>query len=153
MTNATQLHYHTFMKQSLSSAINHLRSKGYKITKARSAILEILLEDLKPHDASSIILDLLAKKVKVNKTTVYRELDFLIKEKLVRQVFLSGNKSHFEINQENCHHHIVCLECGDIADVTINEQKIISMIEKSTKFKVNEHEIEFSGLCDKCAPK
>ena len=49
-----------------------LKSKGFRITKARAAILELLEKSNAPISADEIVVSL-----GVNKSTVYRELDFL----------------------------------------------------------------------------
>lgn len=138
------------MKQSLSRSIKRLKLEKHRITKARSTILEILFNDMLPHDATELN-NLLAKKgINVNKTTIYRELDFLTKYGFVRQIFLAGNRASYEISQTDCHHHVLCSSCGKVTDVVLKEKNIIDFIEKATGYKISNHAIEFSGLCDKC---
>ena len=139
------------MIDTCETAIVFLRQSGKIITEARRKIIKILFDDLKPHTPSEILTMLLKKGLHVDKTTVYRELEFLIKMEVVREVIFLDGLARYEINSVNCHHHVTCSICGRVEDVKIEEKKLIESIEKQSNFTVDRHSIEFSGLCASCS--
>lgn len=112
-----------------------------RLTKARSKILDILKNAQHPLSASDFV-----DKVKVNKTTIYREFDFLIEKGLVEEVDFGDRKKRYELKgSSDHHHHLVCLDCKDVSNVTIEENFQIPK-----DFKVVKHSLEFFGLCANC---
>ena len=133
-----------------------LKTRGHRITKVRSAVLEILNKTKIPTPAAEIISDLKQYGLPVNKTTVYREIDFLLSERIVREVDLLDGKKRYEILAENDHHHhMICTECKSIKCIDMHHDldKLESDLLKKFKFKVTSHSLEFFGLCQKCIPR
>ena len=123
------------------------------MTKVRRAMLEILCKSEVPLAASELILKLNRRSLAVNKTTVYRELDFLLGEKVVREIDLMDGKKRYEVQGEHDHHHhMICTSCKAIRcvemadDLNTLEAEIFSKF----KFKVESHTLEFFGVCRKC---
>ncbi len=103
---------------------------------------------------SPVDLGVLLRKngILVNKTTIYRELDFLKDEKIIRELRLNDTAKHYELVPDNHHHHLICLDCKKIEHVELDgdldrEEKKIS---KNTKFKILNHSLEFYGICKSC---
>ena len=132
--------------------IQNLKNTGYRITKLRKAIFEILNFSKKPLSVPEIIKEIYKRDLSVNKTTVYRELKFLINANLVNEVDFGDGKKRYEIDEGRHHHHAVCVNCGAVEDIelkidlSLDEKKI----ENETGFKVSQHTIELFGLCQKC---
>jgi Fur family ferric uptake transcriptional regulator len=128
-----------------------LKSAGYRITDARSKIIEFLLKTKQPITASAICDTLNCTGNKFNRTTIYRELNFLLANNLVRQVRFNGKATHFEINSGH-HHHLVCIKCNSKKQIVLgkhlehHEQQIF----QKEKFKVVSHSLEFYGICSNC---
>ncbi len=110
------------------------------LIKTRSKIIEILNKSNSPISA----LDLLTK-IKVNKTTIYRELNFLVDSGLVKEVDFGDRKKRYELKDRKHHHHLVCLNCKRVTDVNIKES-----FNTPKDFKVIRHNLEFFGLCANC---
>lgn len=137
--------------QTSNDILKNLKSKGHKNTRAREAIIEILVKSRTPLSIPEI-LDLLAKlSLKPNKTTVYREIDFLKDQNLVKEIEFGDGKKRYEISSEH-HHHIICVNCHSIKDIPMEkelnakEMKII----KKLGYKPIGHSLEFFGLCQRC---
>jgi Fur family ferric uptake transcriptional regulator len=103
------------------------------------------------------IMDLLAKRGnEVNKTTVYRELDFLLSEQIIKNVQIDSSTEYYELADREHHHHLVCTNCKKILDFSPSEaieediDILISDLEKKTGFQVQEHSFELFGRCGKC---
>ncbi len=70
------MHYNLFVMIKSDSIIFDLKSKGHRITRARKAIIDIFINSSGPIKATDIKLSLDKIKLKADKTTVYRELEF-----------------------------------------------------------------------------
>jgi len=113
-------------------------------TPARRKIIEIFESSKRPLSASLVL-----RKIKVNKTTVYRELETLLNEKIICEVDFGDGIKRYESTKLSHHHHLVCKICGEIEDVKINE-KILMVYVNQTNFKIENHSIEFFGRCKNC---
>jgi len=88
-------------------------------------------------------------KVSANKTTIYRELSGFLANKLVTEVDFGDGKKRYELFR-NHHHHIVCKKCGKIEDIEIDEKKLLTKIKSRSNFLIENHSMEFFGLCNLC---
>lgn len=126
-----------------------LKSKGYKITPARLAILETIRKAGSPQSAE----DLSKKLRNIDPVTVYRNLAILTKSGLLRQVDLRKDSLYFELADSH-HHHIVCTSCEKIEDFENKEieNMLNKIMKKSEKFiKITDHSLELFGVCKKCS--
>lgn len=130
-----------------------LKSAGLKVTAPRLAILKALNSAQQPLSAKGIF-DALPKASRADQATIYRNLDSLLAENLIRQVNFQHDHNHYEL-AENHHHHTICESCGKVVDIS---QCDIASLEKQVKTvsgfaTINHHALEFFGLCKKCAKK
>ncbi len=131
--------------------VQEIKNLGYKITTARKGLLEILVDMKLPISAAELREALIKKKINVNKTTVYRELEFLKILGMTQEIVLGDNKRRYELtDREKHHHHLVCDDCGKIEDVNLNEEAVLSQIQKQSRFQPLRHSLEFFGLCVDC---
>ena len=92
-----------------------IRSKGKKLTRIRKAIIRMF--NVPAHailTATEIKSNLKASGLDVNKTTVYRELQFLLDNSIIGEVSVKTGVTHYESALYPHHHHITCNSCGDI---------------------------------------
>jgi Fur family ferric uptake transcriptional regulator len=128
---------------------NLLKENGYKLTKQRCTILEALEGGL-PLSAEEILAQI-CQKCKVNLSTIYRNLNILLKMGMVRKVNSIDQSDHFELVRHHCNHALLCLECGE--KVFFSEcafDQVVKEIESKSRFKVKHHNFEIYGLCPKC---
>lgn len=140
------------MINNLDEIIAKLKLGGYRITPIRKQIIKIFINSLTPISAPDLTLSFKVLKIKVNKTTIYRELDFLIKKGLLREIEFGEGKKRYELDLGGHHHHLICLNCKKIEDIDLEtdlsqEEK---RIEENTGFKVKNHSLEFFGYCRNC---
>lgn len=137
---------------SLNELLAKVRTKGGRLTKTRIAILSGFLLAIKPLSPLEIISYLEGEKIQVNKTTVYRELSFLLENNLIREVrLLEGKAALYELSNEH-RHHLICLKCRQIQNLPANHQlcQQEKIINQQNDFKILDHSLEFYGLCKKC---
>ncbi len=115
-------------------------------------MLKIFLASRVPLSAVELNSRLAAVNITVNKTTVYREIDFLKKQEIIRELQFGDGKKRFEKWPDNHHHHLVCISCDSIECIEMEgcleaeEKKIL----KENNFITINHSLEFQGICAKC---
>lgn len=136
---------------SLNELMERIKLSGGRTTKTRKAVLEYLLLKNEPVSSSDILSALKRKKILVNRTTIYRELLFLLDSGLIREVKLIGKPSLFELFSEH-RHHLICVKCNSVKTIVMDNHlhKEEEKIMKKEKFTITDHCLEFYGLCRKC---
>lgn len=109
-------------------------------------VLNLLSKSKLPVDAGYLI-----DKLKVNKTTVYRQVEKLLADNLVTEIDFGDGKKRYELKSLGHHHHLVCKNCGKLEDVRLDEESLLRQISKKTKFRVDSHNLEFFGRCINCS--
>ena len=132
--------------------VEGLRARGFRITVAREAILEIFSREHAPLSATDIREALLREHVTLDKVTVYRELDFLEAQGITCLVQLQDGHRRYELASLEHHHHLICETCHCVEDVHVQENFSAQeqTILEAKRFKILRHSLEFFGLCKKC---
>ena len=131
--------------------LSSFRDSGHKITNVRKEIVHIFFQAKKPLTAQEIIKKLKLKNIIVNKTTVYRELQFLHHNDFLVKVHIKPHETSYEYKGLIHHHHLVCESCGKIDNITNCLAKELEInILKTRGFKVERHSLEFYGICSDC---
>ncbi|MDJ1134393.1 Fur family transcriptional regulator [Streptomyces iconiensis] len=134
-----------------------LRSRGLRSTVQRRAVLEAL----RGHAHSTAAE--LEHRIGVGTATtapgglsrqgLYNVLDDLTRAELVRSIEPAGSPARYELRVGDNHHHLVCRGCGRIEDVdcTVGRAPCLDPAEDKG-FRIDEAEIVWWGLCDRCRP-
>lgn len=140
---------------SAEQLVDALRTKGFRITKIRQAMIEALVAARQPVSAPQLLEQVSLKHPSVNKTTIYRELDFLADNKILSEIdILDGMKRYEILHPNHHHHHLVCTSCRDIQCVEVPHHDLHALEEKiqqTHNFSVQSHVLEFFGVCKKCS--
>ncbi len=138
------------MKKEIS-LVQTLRSQGHRMTAARQALLGILEGSDRPLSVEELRTHLAQMRIRVNKTTIYRELVFLKSQEVLREVELGDERKRYELVSDKAHHHhMVCNNCKSIEDVVVDEALERRWMPQPRSFRVNNHLLEFFGLCEQC---
>ena len=140
----------------LTDTLSQLKNKGYRFSAVRNVILESLSKNKRPLSVLDLQKTLKSKKLAVNKTTVYRELDSLKKEGIILEIQLKGNKRWYELSARDHHHHIICTKCDRVEDFAgcDSDNLINKALKQAPDFaKITNHTVDFFGLCKSCAKK
>ena len=100
--------------------------------------------------AQDLLIELRERDQIMGLATIYRALETLKLEGVVQVRTLASGQSFYSTMEEDCH-HITCLQCGESlllehCPVQVFEQEL----NKSYKFKIYYHTLEFYGICNKC---
>lgn len=136
---------------SVSAILGQLKASGFRHTVVRTALIEILASGGKPKSVPDLTDALADRKLPVNKTTLYRELEFLKQQGIVTDVRLNERQTRYELTGDH-HHHLVCTSCDRVEDVEVDRdlEEQERMIERATNFKITRHALEFFGVCGFC---
>jgi len=137
------------------------RGRGYRITVAREAILDVLNQTEEHLSAEDVYLAVHNDYPNVGLTTVYRTLELLVHMGLVFKFDFGDGRARFELAEgpkgTRHHHHLVCTRCGRVIDYTDfidDEIELLGRTEKGLSnkfnFKITNHLIQFYGLCNQC---
>ena len=132
-------------KTIISNIVLNMRS-----TRQRSHIIETLQETT-CHPTAAWIFDRVKEKCpNISLGTVYRNLNILKETGKIREIKFGKNTARYDGNIE-FHHHIVCLECGKLEDVTCAvSPDLIRQVEAAKGYKISGHQMEFKGTCPDC---
>ena len=139
--------------KSLKQVISFLKSQKYRITKARKQIITILISSNQPLSIEDIF-QILKKKIAADKSTIYREMNFLRKLGLVKEVHIDNKKTRFEFATGHSH-HLVCHKCYRsqkiFSEKLENTLEIIEKeIQRESGFIQLNHSLELFGICQNC---
>ncbi|MGO4987963.1 Fur family transcriptional regulator [Gallicola sp. Sow4_E12] len=132
-----------------------LIQNGYKLTKQRELIFEVLNENKGTHlspEEIHLIVNKMDKDIGI--ATVYRTLLLFEELNIAYKLDFDDNRYRYEIadeDKEHQHHHLICNNCGKVLEV---RESLLEEIEKGLLnkygFVVQDHELKFYGLCSEC---
>ena len=121
-----------------------------KISKRQEQILEILKNCDDELSGQELHRELIIGEKEMGLTTVYRNLQVLMKTGLIRSRHLpTGEVLYTPVERDI--HHLTCVQCGETSKIDgcpvkdIHEPKQVNK-----KFQLLFHTLEFFGLCQNC---
>ena len=124
-------------------------------TKQRQAIIELLKESSTHASAMDILTHLRGKGIDVSVATVYRTLDKLEGEGVVKKMTIGGGAGacyqYLEGSECNEHFHLKCIECGELIHLSC---EFLAEMEKHIfsehKFTISSGKTVIYGRCSRC---
>jgi Fur family ferric uptake transcriptional regulator len=131
-----------------------LRRVDQRYTTGRRAIIELLVRAGSPVS----IGDIADRLPSLPRSSAYRHLVDLEVAGVVRRVAGGDEFARFELAEDltEHHHHLVCVECGKVIDVTPSaefEQDVATTLDAlaaSEGFEPHSHRLDVLGLCETC---
>lgn len=122
--------------------------KGLKITPQRIAVLEAVY-NMEDHPSSEKIIDFVRQKhLHLATGTVYKILDVLLENQLIKRIKTDKDSMRYEANLEK-HHHLYCDDTGTIKDYTDLElDRILESYFRQHEipgFEINEVRLQVNG--------
>jgi len=138
------------MVKSDTTAIDALRSKGYKATTQRIAICRIALNSRAHPSAQQVYNEVKKIHPTVSLATVYKTLEVLKNLDLVQEITYPKGQARFD-SYMNPHINLICWKCGNITDLDdTTVEEITRKVTASTKFKPSGQRMDVYGICEKC---
>ena len=115
---------------------------------------EIILEELrkvKCHPTADELYGIIKTRLpRISIATVYRNLELMAGSGMIRKLEFAGKQKRFDGDTKK-HHHIRCIECGKLDDISVSPVKgIDDCIMDSGGYSVLGHRLDFFGICPEC---
>ncbi len=138
----------------MNKVLQNLKNRGYRVTKIRTGIIDILYGTQKPLTAMEIKSALEQHGLKPNKTTIYREISALKSEELIHEILYGDAKVHYKICPSYNHIHLVCVKCHNVEEIRIGSlSRYNKLALKQKGFEGIGYGIELFGICKRCKPR
>ncbi|WEV37566.1 Fur family transcriptional regulator [Lactobacillus sp. ESL0677] len=140
-----------------SKAEQLLRQHHLKVTHPRLKILTYLMSHHNHPTAAMIYQAVSSDIIPTYRATIYNTLKKLVEAGIVIEIKNGDNSSHYDYFVKP-HFHIICTNCGKIADVfypnfrAIEDQMRLEA-ENQTGFVSSASHLEIFGLCPACQKK
>lgn len=132
----------------------HLAALDQRYTSGRRRLIELLVATSRP----ASLPELLALDPSIPQSSLYRNLDMLERTGLVRRLATGGEHARFEFAEPLLahHHHLICVSCGLIEDVTFADAVEIAVDDALHEaaldygFEPLHHSLDLHGRCSDC---
>lgn len=144
------------MRSTSDDLVAVLRERGFRITKTRRVVCEVIADSHGEHlSAADIYARARARgDVPIDRSTVYRTLDTLEESHILRHGHLGHGPTVYHLTVEARHHHLVCNNCGTVVSLPgADLSDIINGVVERTGFVPDLDHFAMSGLCRDCADR
>ena len=117
------------------------------MTKQKRLILDLVESSHEHPTAEEIFFRARQQMSSIALGTVYRNLNSLVENGMVRRITIPGEPDRFD-NTRSYHDHMICSCCGAIKDVYICG--IEEAIKSATGDEISSYELNAYYLCEKC---
>jgi Fe2+ or Zn2+ uptake regulation protein len=141
------------MNPVVQETIQRCRKLGLRRTKALEELVATLLECARPMTLAELAA---SKRLadQCDKATVFRLLRRLAEHGVVRRLGLHERAAYFTLLIPETHSdYLICTSCGSIVAITAPcpVHQLEEEIRQKTGFRNLYHELEFFGVCPRCA--
>ena len=121
-------------------------------TTQRRVILDAMASSPRFRTAQEVYSELRSAGIRVGLTTVYRHLQQLVEDGDVHALQLADRQTAYRLCSREAHHHLVCTECGQAAEIRgADLDEWVANEARSRGFSQVTHALEVFGLCPDCA--
>ncbi len=125
----------------------------YRKSRQRDKVYQYLSSDDSHPTAQQIYNALKEEFPSLSIGTVYRNLNILEEQGKVRKLQYGSTFDRFDADTEE-HYHFICRSCGRVYDLELEPQDHLEQrAAEIGGHKVEEHAIDFYGICSKCLQK
>lgn len=129
-----------------------LRNAGYKLTHARSVVLQAI-DDLGGHITSSDVLDRVGElDESIGRASVFRTLDVLTQIGIIRPTYIDTSQTPtYVMLPGGHHHHVICTNCNRVIEFSeCDLSGLERRLEEQFGVSIDGHLLEFYGVCEGC---
>ncbi|MBT9165708.1 MAG: Ferric uptake regulation protein [Chloroflexi bacterium] len=139
------------MRPSARKIASVLTQKGYKLTAQRRAVIDVVVNSRQHLSPAALYERVRRTHPAIGLVTVYRTLEMLYELGLICRVHRGGKSRSYTLAPSVHHHHLVCAQCGTVADFTRCDLEVLQQrISRETGFKIEGHLLQFLGHCRDC---
>jgi Fur family transcriptional regulator, ferric uptake regulator len=128
-----------------------LEEKGGRLTGPRRAIVDLMVNSERALSPVDVFDKARASYPKMGLVTVYRTLEVLHELGLVERVHQTDD-CHMYLRAAHGHEHLlICSLCGKVSFFSGDDiEPLIEKISKESGYLIQEHWLQFQGLCKDC---
>lgn len=134
---------------------NRLQERDIRLTTGRRTIVRSLGLADGPRSASDLY-ESIGDSVPLS--SIYRTLAVLEDAGVVSPHYSTKGITRYELAEwlMGHHHHIVCVECGQVEDIEIDDEieaeleSLVARIGNEVSFSPQDHALEIEGRCSRC---
>lgn len=128
--------------------IEMMRGAELRPSAQRLAVLSYIANERTHPTAEEIYQALTPEFPSLSLTTVYNSLHALEEAKLIRELQLDADSSHYDLAPQPRHSHFVCRRCGKIFDMPYPSG--MALEPPSQGFEIEDIDVYLHGLCPEC---
>ena len=120
------------------------------MTKQRKLIYQIVKDSMSHLSAEEIFFRAKQVMPSISMGTVYRNLGLMVEDKELRKIPFKGKSDLFDATMYD-HEHAVCVECGKVVDIFIDDMK--EKIKNSLDGDLQDYNLTINYICSDCLKK
>lgn len=128
---------------------SYLLQYGIKPSVQRMAVMEYLLTHKTHPTADEIYLSLSPSMPTLSKTTVYNTLKLFAEKGAALCIHIEDKNARFD-GDISPHAHFICLGCGCIYDLPVDEKQMSVFAKEIGELSIEEVHIYYKGHCKAC---
>lgn len=131
-----------------------LARQEHRYTSGRRHLVEVLTLAGQP----MTLPDIVEADPHLAQSSVYRNLDVLVRCGVIRRISGGGDHAHFELAEPllKHHHHLICISCGAIEDIHLDADvehlvdQSLADVASQSGFTPIHHSLDLHGHCADC---
>lgn len=128
--------------------LDRLRDRGWRLTAQRRVIAEVMTGEHVHLTADDVFERARAILPEVSRATVYNTLNELVGMGELLEMSHADGRKRYDPNVGERHHHLVCVDCGRMLDVTADEPRL--PVDQQHGFELLTVEVVFRARCPDC---
>lgn len=120
------------------------------MTKQRKLIYQIVKDSMSHLSAEEIFFRAKQVMPSISMGTVYRNLGLMVEDKELRKIPFKGKSDLFDATMYD-HEHAVCVECGKVVDIFVDDLK--EKIKNSLDGDLQDYNLTINYICSDCLKK
>ena len=134
--------------------LSKLKSRDFRITPQRLAILKILAASEGHPSVDDIYKEVKALFPTTSLATVYKTVSLLKELNEVLELGFPDGSNRYDGFNPVPHPHAICMKCKKIMDPELmNIDALSEEMSRKTGYKIFHHRLDFFGLCPECQQK
>jgi len=131
--------------------VEHLRTRGYRITPQRLAILRVLAESDGHPSAEQVFEGIRESYPTTSLGTVYKVIGVLREMGEVLELGFADDSNRYDGAKPYPHPHLICVRCRKIMDPQVSlVDDLTQEVAERTGYHVISHRLDFYGFCPDC---
>ncbi|NLI48164.1 MAG: transcriptional repressor [Acidobacteria bacterium] len=128
-----------------------LRSRGFRITPQRLAVIEALAASEWHPNVEMVYDEVRVRFPTISLATIYKTIGVLKEIGEVLELGFADSGNRYDGHQPHPHPHLICTRCGAILDPNLDSLEALTReVACETGFEIVTHRLDFFGICLNC---